>query len=114
MAETLPGHRKIAVCHELTKKHESVLQCTLAEALAYYQDNEPKGEFVFVLEGADIRELEQKERERWNEVPLNEHLEQYLSQGMGRNEAMRAVAKERGMTKNQVYKELHKNDWKKL
>lgn len=106
VAELLPEGRKIAVCHELTKKHESVLQCTLAEALAYYRENEPKGEFVFVLEGADAGELEEREREQWKDVPLAEHLEMYLSQGMGRNDAMRAVAKERGMTKNQVYKEL--------
>jgi len=58
------------------------------------------------VEGADALELERKEREKWNEVPLSDHMERYLSQGMGRNEAMRAVAKERGMTKNQVYKEL--------
>lgn len=110
VAEVLPEQRKIAVCHELTKKHESVLQCTLAEAAAYYRDNEPKGEFVFVLEGADAEELEQMEREQWNEVPLTDHMERYLSQGMSRNDAMRVVAKERGMTKNQVYKELLKND----
>lgn len=104
--EVVPGERKIAVCHELTKKHESVLQCTLKEALAYFQEHEPKGEFVFVLAGADADELEKEEQAKWSDVPLAEHMEQYMSQGMERNEAMRAVAKDRGMTKNQVYKGL--------
>lgn len=106
VAGVVPGERRIAVCHELTKKHESVLQGTLSEALAYYREHEPKGEFVFVLDGADAGELERKTQEKWSGVPLEEHMERYLSEGMGRNEAMRVVAKERGMTKNQVYKEL--------
>ena len=65
-----------------------------------------KGEFVFVVEGADIEELESREQQKWEQVPIEEHMQNYLAQGMERKEAMKAVAKDRGMTKNQVYKEL--------
>ena len=74
----------------------------------YYEKNDPKGEFVFVVEGADIEELESIEQQKWEEVPIEEHMQNYLSRGMERKEAMKAVAKDRGMTKNQVYKELMK------
>lgn len=106
VAQIIPLERKIAVCRELTKRHETVLQCSLAEALRYFRENEPRGEFVFVLEGADAAVLEQQEQKKWEEIPLEEHMEQYLSQGMDRKEAMKAVAKDRGITKNQVYKGL--------
>ena len=106
--EVIPGNRRVAICKELTKRHENVLQLSLDEGLAYFQENEPKGEFVVVLEGADIRQLEEKEKQKWEQVSLEEHMEQYLSQGMERKEAMKAVAKDRGMTKNQVYRELMK------
>lgn len=106
VAGVIPGERRIAVCRELTKKHETVLQCSLQEAISYFKENEPKGEFVFVLEGADITELERKEQVKWEEVPLEEHMRMYTSRGIERKEAMKAVAKDRGMTKNQVYKAL--------
>lgn len=106
VAQVISPGRKIAVCRELTKRHETVLQCSLAEAIYYFQENEPRGEFVFVLEGEDAAVLEQQEQKKWESIPLEEHMEQYLSQGMDRKEAMRAVAKDRGMTKNQVYKSL--------
>lgn len=108
VAQVIPPERKIAVCRELTKRHETVLQCSLAEAVQYFLENEPRGEFVFVLEGADAVVLEQQEQKKWEDIPLEEHMEQYLSQGMDRKEAMKAVAKDRGMTKNQVYKRLLK------
>ncbi len=106
VAQVISPGRKIAVCRELTKRHETVLQCSLAEAIHYFQENELRGEFVFVLEGEDAAVLEQQEQKKWESIPLEEHMEQYLSQGMDRKEAMRAVAKDRGMTKNQVYKSL--------
>lgn len=106
VSQVIPPERKIAVCRELTKRHETVLQCRLAEAMRYFRENEPRGEFVFVLEGADAAVLEQQEQKKWEEISLEEHMEQYLSRGMDRKEAMKAVAKDRGMTKNQVYKGL--------
>lgn len=106
VAEVLPSERKIAVCRELTKKHETVMQCTVGEALAYFREQEPKGEFVLVFEGGDAAEFEKQEQKKWEDVPLQEHMEKYTSQGIERKEAMRLVAKERGMTKNEVYKGL--------
>ncbi len=106
VAQVIPGQRKIAVCKELTKKHEAVLQGTLEEAVQYFREHEPRGEYVFVLEGADVAELQKEEQKKWEEVPLEEHMERYLSQGIGRKEAMKAVAKDRGLTKNQVYRLL--------
>ncbi len=106
VAEVVPGERKIAVCRELTKKHETVMHTTLADALRYFRENEPKGEFVFALQGADEEALEKEQQKKWEEISLEEHMNIYTSQGMERKEAMKAVAKDRGMTKNQVYKGL--------
>lgn len=106
------GERKVAVCRELTKKHETVIQCTLAEALSYFKENTPRGEFVFVLQGADVSELEKEEQKEWEKISLEEHMEMYALRGMERKEAMKAVAKDRGMTKNQVYRELMVNSKK--
>lgn len=103
---TVSGTRRAAICHELTKRHESVMHCTLAEAIEFYSVHEPKGEFVIVLEGADATELKAREQEQWVDVPLEEHLSRKMSQGMERKEAMKAVAKERGMSKNEVYRAL--------
>lgn len=109
ISEVIPSQRRITVCKELTKKHETVLQLTLGEALAHFRINEPKGEFVFVLQGADAAELEKEEQRKWEDVSLEEHMKRYTSEGMDRKEAMKAVAKDRGMTKNQVYKGLLEN-----
>lgn len=106
MDEVVSGERKLTVCRELTKKHETVMQGTLAEALAYFKENEPRGEFVLVLEGADVAELEREEQRKWDEVPLGEHLKMYMENGMDKKAAMKAVANDRGMSKNQVYKGL--------
>ncbi len=108
MAGVLPGERRIAVCRELTKRHETVLHSTLSEALAYFRANEPRGEFVLVLEGGDVGEMEREAYRSWEGVPIAEHMEMYLSRGMERNDAMKAVAEDRGMKKNEVYKELLK------
>ena len=100
-------HRLVKTLQAVAEvRHERVMQCTLEEACSYYEKNEPKGEFVFVVEGADIEELESREHQKWEQVPIKEHMQNYLAQGMERKEAMKAVAKDRGMTKNQVYKEL--------
>lgn len=102
------NERKIAVCKELTKRHESIMQCRLGEAVRYYRENEPRGEFVFVLEGADPDVLVEEQQKQWDDVPLEEHMEGYLANGMSRKDAMKEVAKDRGITKNQVYKGLLK------
>lgn len=105
LSETL-GNRRITVCRELTKKHETAFATTLEEALSYYEENEPRGECVLVLEGRSRKELRQQEEAEWKEMSVKEHMEFYLNQGMDRKDAMKQVAKDRGMGKRDVYREL--------
>ena len=98
--------RRIAICKELTKKHESAMQMTLGEAVSYYEKVEPKGEFVLVLQGADARQMELREQQRWQELSIEEHMEIYLKQGLMKKDAMKAVAKDRGISKREVYAQL--------
>lgn len=95
--------RNIVICKELTKRHEQVLPMTLGEAVAYFEREEAKGEFVLVLEGADIEEIERQEQMQWQKLSLEEHMEVYLGQGMSKKDAMKAVAKDRGVSKREVY-----------
>ena len=102
------GDRGISVCRELTKKHETVFRTILSEACAYYNENEPKGECVLVIEGKNREEAVKESREKWLAMPLEEHMEMYLSQGMDRKAAMKAVAVDRGVPKRDIYNELMK------
>ena len=100
------GDRRAAVCRELTKKYETAFRTTLGEAVRYYGANEPKGECVIVIEGRSIRDLKAEGQEDWKEMPLNQHMEHYLSQGRDKKEAMKLVAKDRGVSKREVYQRL--------
>lgn len=100
------GNRSVAVVRELTKKHETVFRTTLVEAVEYYTENPPKGECVIVLAGTDRTEMEEKQQQDWRLVPLEQHMERYLSQGMPKKEAMKAVAADRGVTKRDIYAQL--------
>lgn len=97
------GDRRLSVCRELTKKYETVLATTLSGACAYYKEHEPRGEFVLVIEGRSQKEIIEKRRESWAGVPLEAHMEHYESQGIPRKEAMKLVAKDRGIPKRDVY-----------
>ncbi len=98
--------RGIAICKELTKKHEKALHFTLEEALVFYEKEEPKGEYVLVLEGADEEKLHQESIEKWMELPLEKHMERYLEKGMSKKDAMKQVAKDRGVSKRDIYSQL--------
>ncbi|HAQ39558.1 MAG TPA: 16S rRNA (cytidine(1402)-2'-O)-methyltransferase [Clostridiales bacterium] len=100
------GNRKISVVKEITKKYETVLCTNLQEAIVYYEANEPKGEFVLVLEGADKEALVLEEQSSWNKLSLNEHMTIYLNKGMDKKEAMKAVANDRGVSKRDIYNQL--------
>lgn len=106
LLDTVGEEREIAVCKELTKKHESVLHLTLGGAVAYFTKQEPKGEYVLVVKGADAGEQKRQEQKKWQEMPLEEHMELYLKQGMTKKEAMKEVAKDRGVSKRDIYAEL--------
>lgn len=103
------GDRKIALCRELTKKHETVFRGSLLEAISWYKDNPPKGECVMVLEGRSREEMEQEARQQWEDMPLEAHMEHYMSQGIDKKEAMKLVAKDRGISKRDVYQALLKD-----
>ncbi len=98
------GDRQVSVCRELTKVHETVFRTTLKEAVAFYETTPPKGECVLVIKGLDSSVLEENERLKWQELSIPEHMEIYLSKGMDKKEAMKAVAKNRGVTKQEIYK----------
>ncbi len=100
------GNRSISLCRELTKKHEEVQKTTLEDVLFYFKDNEPRGEYVLVIEGKDRRELERETQQAWEKLSVQEHMALYEEKGMPRKEAMKAVAKDRGISKREVYRML--------
>lgn len=100
------GERRITLCRELTKKHEIAFATTLSGALAYYQEQEPKGECVIVMEGRSRTEMQQEEQQRWEELSVQEHVAYYESQGMERKEAMKRAARDRGVSKREIYAAL--------
>ncbi len=98
------GDRRITLCRELTKKHETVFLSTLSGTLEYYRDQEPKGECVIVMEGRSREEMREEERRSWEEMDIREHMDLYLSRGMDQKAAMKAVAKDRRIGKRDVYR----------
>lgn len=100
------GNRRITVCRELTKKHETVFQTTFEDAITYYEEHEPKGECVIVVEGRSREELRQEEVSKWEELSVQEHMDYYLNQGIDKKEAMKMVAKDRGVPKRDIYQQL--------
>ena len=100
------GDRKIAVCRELTKRYEEKTLTTISECLKFYNDNEPRGEYVLVIAGKTFEELRKEEQKSWESMSLEEHMAVYESQGIDRKEAMKLVAKDRGISKRDVYQAL--------
>ncbi len=97
------GDRRATICRELTKKYETVFLTTLSEAAAWYREHEPKGECVIVLEGRRREEMRQEEQSRWAEVDIWDHISMYENEGMDHKEAMKQAAKDRGISKREVY-----------
>ena len=106
LESALGGMRKIAVCRELTKRHETVYRDTISGALGYYTANEPKGEYVLVIEGRSPKELLEEKRAAWDDMSIEEHFNMYVSQGMDKKDAMKLVAKDRGVSKRDIYNAL--------
>lgn len=101
------GDRKITLCRELTKKFETVMPTTLAKAIQYYESEEPKGEYVLVLEGKSREEKRQEEISAWESMSIEEHMAYYEEQGMDNKSAMKQVAKDRGVGKRDIYAYLN-------
>ena len=100
------GDRRISVCRELTKTHETVFRTTVSEALSYYETEEPRGECVLVIEGKNRMEIQQEQERSWEAISIEEHMKRYLDGGTDKKEAMKLVAKDRGMKKRDVYQYL--------
>lgn len=105
LLETL-GNREVRVCRELTKKHETVFAATFEEAVSYYETEEPRGECVLVIEGKSRQEIRDEAAAVWETMSIAEHMEYYEEQGMERKDAMKHVAKDRGIGKREVYQAL--------
>lgn len=103
LAEVLGGDRQIAVCKELTKRHETVYRSDIKGAVDYYNANEPRGEYVLVIAGLNREDIIRDKQDAWKEMPLEEHLRHYESQGIERREAIKLVAKDRGVPKREIY-----------
>ncbi len=103
----LLGDRKIALCKELTKRYENVYRTVLSETTEHFEKEEPRGEYVLVVAGRTQEELKKEAEEAFRELPIEEHLERYLAEGLDRMEAMKRVAKDRGLSKREIYKSLN-------
>ncbi len=106
LGKALGEERRITICRELTKKHEEVFPATFRDAISKYQKEEPKGECVIVIEGRKITDMQKEQEQSWEELSFKDHMALYLDQGMEKKEAMKQVAKDRGIGKREVYQGL--------
>lgn len=107
--ETL-GDRRITLCRELTKKFETVLPTTLKEAVLRYEREEPRGEYVLVVEGKSLRQKKEERQASWQDMTVEEHMALYQADGMDEKAAMKQVAKDRGVPKREIYQYLLQSD----
>ena len=104
------GERRITLCRELTKKFETIMPTTLEGAADYYEENEPKGEYVLVIEGKSRKEIEEEQQKSWESMSIEEHMAFYEKQGLDRKSAMKKVAADRGVGKREIYQALLKDE----
>ena len=100
------GNRDCSLCREITKRYETVVNSKIEEMILHYEENPVKGECVLVISGRDSKEIQREEQGRWEKLSLGEHLDIYLSEKVDKKEAMKKVAKDRGITKREVYQRL--------
>lgn len=100
------GNRRITLCRELTKKYEEGQRTTIDKVLEHYKDKEPRGEYVLVLEGKTKEEVEEERKKEWEPLSLEEHMQLYEQKGISHKEAMKLVAKDRGVSKRDIYQAL--------
>lgn len=103
------GDRKLTICRELTKKFETVLPTSLTDALAMYENEDPRGEYVLVIAGKEREQVRLEEQQKWNSVSIGEHVALYEEKGLSRKDAMKRAAADRGMGKREIYEYLLKN-----
>lgn len=97
------GDRRITLCRELTKKFETIIPTTLSQAQLLYEKEEPRGEFVLVIEGKSLADKKKEQEEGWQQISIGEHMKLYEEKGMTQKEAMKLVASDRGISKREVY-----------
>lgn len=102
------GNRRISICRELTKKFEEVTPTTLEEAISFYEKNEPRGEYVLVIEGKSLKEQDEEKRLSWQEMSIEDHMKYYEEMGISHKDAMKKVAADRGVGKRDIYQALLK------
>lgn len=98
--------RKITLCRELTKKFESIIPTTISGAMSYYEENDPRGEYVLVIEGKSFKEQDEEKQSGFAEISIEDHMKMYEEKGIDRKEAMKLVAKDRGVSKRDIYNAL--------
>ncbi len=107
MRKAFGGDRRVALVREITKIHEEVMRSTLDEAALFYSENKPRGEYVIVVEGADVKEA--SAQGEWEDIPLREHIDKYIAEGMTSKEAIKRAALERDIPKREAYNEYHRS-----
>lgn len=107
LRETL-GNRQLTLCRELTKKYEEADKTTIDRAIEKYNEKEPRGEYVLVIEGKSQEEIQEENKQKWKSMTIEEHMEYYISQGNDKKSAMKLVAKDRGVSKRDIYNQLIK------
>lgn len=107
LRETL-GNRQLTLCRELTKKYEEADKTTIDHAIEKYNEKEPRGEYVLVIEGKSQEEIQEENKQKWESMTIEEHMEYYISQGNDKKSAMKLVAKDRGVSKRDIYNQLIK------
>lgn len=100
------GNRKLTICRELTKKYEETIPTTLQDAIKLYESKEPRGEYVLVIEGKNQKEIDEEERQKWENMSIEEHVNMYIAEGNDKKEAMKLAAKDRGVSKRDIYNKL--------
>ncbi len=110
LREIFGGARRISVCKELTKRYENVFLTTFDEAVDYYEANEPKGEYVLVIEGKSRAEMVKEQQAQWESMSVTRHVDMYIAAGMDKKDAMKAAAKDRGVSKRDIYEEYNIRD----
>ncbi|MBU3100798.1 MULTISPECIES: 16S rRNA (cytidine(1402)-2'-O)-methyltransferase [Clostridium] len=98
------GNRKISMCRELTKLYEEIIRLTLEQAIEYYKQNSPRGEYVLVVEGKSKEAIAKDERAKWDSLTIEEHIQKYMDDGINKKDAMKLVAKDRNLPKSEIYK----------
>ena len=100
------GNRRMTLCRELTKKHETAFHTTIEALITFYTTEKPLGECVLVVEGKSHQEMKEEQQASWEKTTIEDHMKIYEEKGYSRKEAMKLVANDRGVTKRDIYQYL--------